>query len=59
MNRLYRKLLEHRDEDGIDSRVDNELISESKLSLLNNFAKEIKKIRVFIIYDSMHLFINR
>lgn len=41
MNRyLYRKLLEHRDEDGIDSRVDNELISESKLSLLNNFAKD-------------------
>lgn len=50
MNRyLYRKLLEHRDEDGIDSRVDNELISESKLSLLNNFAKEVRKIRVFII----------
>lgn len=50
MNRyLYQKLLEHRDEDGIDSRVDNELISESKLSLLNNFAKEVRKIRVFII----------
>lgn len=28
---LYQKLLEHRDEDGIDSRVDNELISENCL----------------------------